>query len=351
MSPLVSRYEGDFQLTDDIDSAWDDDEDVEGSVPADDPEAEEERKRAEYGERIADNYLLNAEQVLRIARLVPDWLFIGALPKGTVNLIAGKPETNKSWIGYQAILSTVRREPWLVFPIAKVVSPTAFVLNYDNPPTEMARRFKRMGLQPSDRIFFHSIGAHMPPPPLPATLQFPEGFPALMALVAAKRPDIIMIDSHRQSHFLDDNSNQDMAILMSQYRQLATATNATVIAIHHTRKDDDVLRGAGEIEAALDSCILVADKAITFVKTRGWNPEETAVAFKLVDEGDTTRLETGLTLRQVLASGPKSRLDIGKQLGIQSSENVKKLVQRAINAGWAVDVDGPGRLVQLINRE
>ncbi len=332
-----------------VDSSWDDEDELEESVPADDPAAVEERKLVEYGESIVDNYLIGSKQLLSTARLTPDWLVEGAIPKKTVNLIVGKPETNKSWLAYELVLALVEQRPWLIFPTVPVVSPTAFVLNYDNPDTELARRFKRMGLREDHRVFFHSIGAHLPPGNLPATLQFPGGFEPLYAMVYAKRPDIIVIDSHRQAHTLDDNDNQQMALFMSQLRQLA-GLGAAVIAVHHTRKDDDVLRGAVEIEAALDSAILVSDKVATWVKTRGWTMQEAAVAFGLEDVGDSTRVVTGMTLRQVLAAGPLSRADIAGKLGLSEANTARRMIERAISAGYVRESKGSSRLVELVER-
>lgn len=306
-------------------------------------ELDEEQALIQKGQRLAGHYLLDAAGLLATAKLEPDWLVPGAIPAGGVTFLVGKPGAAKSWLAYDLVVAVVQQRPWLRFGVPRSVgSPTAMVLNFDNPGSECARRFLRLGLRPGDHALFHSLGAHRPPEPLPQILQLPNAFEPLEAMIAAFQPDLIVIDSLRQAHTGDESSSQEMAQVMSQCRRM-TLGGAAVIVVHHTRKNDGAMRGSTEIEAAADAIVDVDERVARWRKTRGWEMEEAATPFKLADEGDATILSAGETLGDLLArSGPLGYKQIASALGL-SEAVASAMIAAACEAGRVCVVLGPNR--------
>ena len=258
--------------------------------------------RVNVGAFIARRYTVDAGALLEMAKDKPDFLIPDLIPAASVMLMVGKPGSKKSWLAYSAVLAIVQQKPW--FGATPEHKHSALVLNFDNPASELGRRFRRMGLQPEDNIRFHSIGLNLPPANLPPILQLPGCVEPLFALVCYMRPSIILIDSMRQSHTGDEASSEDMGLLMNYYRSL-THYGATVLVLHHTRKapkegDDDLLessRGSSAIGGGIDAQMVVDDGTIRWGKTRLWQPQQTSYRFSVVDddEHNTTYVDTGLS--------------------------------------------------------
>jgi hypothetical protein len=298
----------------------------------------EEDSIVQKGLAFAQHYLVSSATLLATAKLEPDWLVPNAIPAGGVTFLVGRPGAMKSWLAYDLTVAVTQQRPWLRFGAPRTIgSPSALILNFDNPGSECARRFLRLGLRPTDAAMFHSLGAHRPPEGLPAILQLPHGFTPLEAMVAAYKPDLIVVDSLRQAHLSDESSSQEMAVVMSQLRQLSGFGGAVVV-VHHTRKNDGAMRGSTEIEAAADAIIDVDDHVATWRKTRGWELKDASVTFMLEDEGDLTFLRGGTTLTDVLTAGPADGMttkQIEQALGISTSV-AKATLEKAEARGLVV---------------
>jgi hypothetical protein len=332
-----------------------DDEDFEDqdSEPVD-PLTILELERLEYGERLASVYLQGAGDLLAMAKLEPDWLVPNAVPAAAVSFFVGKPGAAKSWLAYDLACAVVQKRDWMGFGTPTVgPSPCAFILNFDNPHSECARRFLRLGLVSSDALWVHSWGAHSPPEPFPSVLQLPDAFEPLEAMVYAKRPALVVIDSLRQAHTGDESSSQEMARVMSQVKRFATL-GAAVVIVHHTRKNDGAMRGSTEIEATADSITDVEKddaqvSVVSWRKTRGWDMAESTMTVRLVDDGDRTYVRGGKSLAALLREqGPMTRTAVQTALNLPQTI-VKKLIERALERGAVTEtrVDGT-RLIELV---
>lgn len=288
---------------------------------SDDPDADIDRDFAEQQENlmhlgmlIQSTYTISSSDLLAIAKDKPDFLFHDVLTANSLFMLAGKPGCKKSWLAYDMVLALVQNRPWLgVQPVkgahGETIKRRALVLNFDNPAFELGRRFKRLGLKPEDPVLFHSVGTQLPPIDLPPLLQLPLCLDAIMALLFVHRPDIVLIDSLRQAHTGDEASSEDMSRLMGCLRQM-THYGATVLVLHHTRKsagdkgdieDIDNARGSSAISAALDGMLVADDKGnLRWSKTRLWEPTKAERNFRVVDDGDTTRVEDTNTNTKIL---------------------------------------------------
>lgn len=306
-----------------------------------DPESEAEQRRAELAERLSSVYLQTSDQLLASAKLEPDWLIPNAVPKGSICFFVGKPGVCKSWLAYDLACAVVQQRDWINFGVP-ICPPDAkvMILNFDNPHHECGRRFLRLGLRPGDALLTHSFGAHLPPDPLPPVLQLPDSFEPLETLVYYIRPTLIVVDSLRQAHTSDEADSREMAVIMSQLKRMAL-WGASVIIVHHSRKNDTSMRGSTEIEATADAISDVEREAevslLTFRKTRGWNALEPTVSVQVVDEGDRTYVRGGLSLSGLLAEGPVKRSEVPVRLNVGQSA-AKKIIDRCLETGLVQEV-------------
>ena len=263
----------------------------------------------------------------------------------------------KSWLAYDLACAVVQQRPFLDFGVPTAgPRPSAFILNYDNPQAEAARRFLRLGLREEDELYVHSFGAHQPPEPYPSVLQLPDAFDPLEAMAYSKRPAVIVIDSLRQAHTGDESSSQEMAKVIGQVKRLAML-GAAVVVVHHTRKNDGAMRGSTEIEASADSITDIEKEneevsLISWRKTRGWQMIEPTLSIRLIDEGDRTYVRGGLSLSSLLTQdGPLGRAEIGKALSLRQ-EAAKKLIDRALEKGLVEEIrnQAGARIIRLLER-
>jgi hypothetical protein len=311
------------------------------------------------GTLVKDHYLVDAAALLEMAKDKPDFLIPDLIPSHSVLMMAGKPGTKKSWVAYSLLLALVQDKPWFdVRPEPSKRRRRALVLNFDNPASELGRRFKRLGLRADDHIHFHSVGLELPPRNMPALLQLPLCIEPVTAVVYALQPDLVLIDSLRQAHTGDESSSDDMGRIMSCMRQL-THWGASVLLLHHTRKgpadgeDDDIdsTRGSGAISAGLDGLIIVKDDQLRWKKTRLWEPAVSTRRFAVNDYGDETRVETpdavaAKVLTAIRIEGGDvgvSRDDLCEVLGmtkLEAAPHLAVLVTRGCVELTRVRVDG-----------
>lgn len=241
--------------------------------------------------------LVGARDMLRAAEIETPFLVPGMIPAGAITLIVGEPGAKKSWLAYALAISTAQGGTWLGRPVTPM-GPTCnvLVLNYDNPTNECGRRFARLGMQPDDPIFFHSVDVD--------PLRLPKAAEDLLAIFQAIRPSLVIVDSLRQSHDADENSSKEMAVVMGCMKQLRGA-GAAVVIVHHAGKSELVTsgtgkaRGSGEIVASADAQINVSksdeqddvDVAV-WAKHRSWNmpTADESKAFEVIDIGDASEV-------------------------------------------------------------
>lgn len=240
--------------------------------------------------------LIGAGAMLAAAQSKPAFLVDQMIPAGAITLMVGIPGAKKSWLAYSLALATARCGEWLgkrVTPMGP--TPRVVIFNYDNPTPECGRRFKRLGMQPEDPIFFHSVDLD--------PLRLPKAAESIRAIVAEMQPSLVVIDSFRQAHESDENSSSDMAKVMGCYKQLYT-NGCAVVIVHHANKSElatglSKTRGSGEIPASADCQIDVSfDKdsesdVATWSKHRSWEIADldASIPFELLDAGEQTHLQ------------------------------------------------------------
>jgi RecA-family ATPase len=234
--------------------------------------------------------IVGAREVLAMASARPAWLVPEMVPAKDLTLITGAPGAKKSWLAYALALAVAQGQPWVWS--ATAVQGRVLALNYDNSTAECGRRFKRLGMQASDPVLFHSLDMQAP-------LRLPEKAKELTAIVDHLRPTLVLVDSLRQAHTADENSSKEMMVVMAALKRLY-ACGAAVVVVHHSGKTVGAAsksRGSEEIDASATAVIHVAGDtecpSATWAKHRSWHlPERNATRhFRVIDVGDETRVE------------------------------------------------------------
>lgn len=248
---------------------------------------------AEQQEELCRTHVMSLATLLPLAKLKQEFIFEGAVPARAITVLLGQPASKKSWLAYDMAIALARGKHWLDFD--NCGKGRVLLLNYDNPTPELGRRLLRLGAQPTDDIMVHTFSQGV------TMLSLPEHFGPLQAIVRKLRPKLIVIDSFRQSHTLDESNSQQMAAVMACLKQL-TENGAGVLIIHHSRKAPagvslsdqlaalDSMRGSSEIAASSDCIISIRDGKMTWIKTRGWYlpDDDLSYDFDLVDAGART---------------------------------------------------------------
>lgn len=96
----------------------------------------------------------------------------------------------------------------------------------------------------------------------PANIGKPEDIDCIAATALRLRAKLIIIDpmSASLAGELDENSNRDMAKLISELYRLIRMTGATVLLVHHTGHHGARERGASALRANIDGAIMLTRK-------------------------------------------------------------------------------------------
>lgn len=244
---------------------------------------------AEADELCRPPTIIGAAALAAKASIKTAFLVEGAIPSRDITIITAPPGSMKSWLAYDLVMATVRGRPWLGFQAPQQGS--GLVLNYDNPTSEVGRRFLRLGMGPEDegRLHFHSVDVGL-------RLQLPGHYRNLLAVVERLQPKIIMIDSMRQSHTNDENDSKQMGEIMGQLKSLY-AFGASVIICHHSTIGTGRTRGSGEIDGSVTCHIALDGDTARWEKHRSWEqrppempPWEEGIRFAVTDAGELTHV-------------------------------------------------------------
>lgn len=181
-----------------------------------------------------------------------DWLWEKWLPIGFVTILAGEPGVGKSAVALRLAQSITEMMPW---PDGQKAGDTyGHVLWCDTEASQaiLNHRIKTWNLRFPEYIFLPGSD-----PLVEMRLDDPDSFRQMRMIVAAKSISLVVIDSLRGSHRLDENSSELIEIL-SDLACMARDYECAVLVIHHLRKRSamepatvtiDRIRGSSAISA------------------------------------------------------------------------------------------------------
>ncbi len=204
------------------------------------------------------------------------WTVHNLIPQEGVTTIQGKAGTGKTYTVLQIGSCVADGKPFCGRP---TIQENAYFIDFENPVPEICRRAKMIG--GSNLRVWHL--SHDPAPP-PLDSDEWEMYKLL-------EPGLIIFDSLRASHHLDENSSRDMTFIMSRLKELRSM-GFTVIGILHSSKAD--ARGYRGSSALIDQC----DHALALERVKKVGSDET------VDFEDETDLPLRLSVVQKTRFAP-----------------------------------------------
>lgn len=191
------------------------------------------------------------------------WLVPRLLPKSAKVLLIGRPKVGKTYLALSLACALGRGEPW-----AGATPPHALrtlFIQADTPGALWRERLRLLGDDLPDTVL---VPTDMP---TPWWLTRPEHAAWLKACITAADPHLIILDSLRAAHLLDENDSKAVTALWSSLVTLCG--DRAVLVIHHTSRpafgvaDDQrdpvwAVRGSTALAAAADAIWLMGSNRV-----------------------------------------------------------------------------------------
>ncbi len=212
------------------------------------------------------------------------WLYGTFLVRGFVSLLVAPGGVGKSSLALAQALALAIGQPLLGEHVHHSVP--VWVLNLEDPLEELNRRLAALMLRHAipraavaGRLFLHSGRTR----PLRLAEDGPDGiaFPDRDELIAAARAvgvGALVVDPFVKTHRLDENANDAMDAAATAWAEVAEATGAAVLLVHHVRKgaatDVEAARGAKALTDAARAAHLLSPMSAEDAAELGIEPAE-----------------------------------------------------------------------------
>lgn len=227
---------------------------------------------------------------------VRPWVAPGYLMRGAVTVLSGPGSAGKSSLCVAWAIALALGERFAEFRPADPM--TVLLYNVEDDHDEQRRRLsaalRQFDAKPSDlaerviRVAPGGAGTLLRRDPLTGRLTFTRAMEALDTLIAARRPDVIVLDPLVELHDAEENDNQAIRMVMARLRQMAQQYRCAILLCHHARKgssatpgDPDTLRGASAIVGAARVVLTLTVMSEEEAKTAGLKAEERFGYFRL----------------------------------------------------------------------
>lgn len=233
-------------------------------------------------EKLFDNYTIEPVDLLGGESPKIEFLVPGAIPRSNIILLSGESGSGKSWVAYDLLKAVCSGGPWLGRTI-QASQNRAILFNWDNPTDTLSIRMRKLDYPWHMELRMHTGGKHKAYRGLPPMLRLMDHHQQITGIIQHWQPALIVVDSLRQAHHLDENSSKDMAALMSIFKQWTDINSASVVLVHHTAKGEveggwkASARGSGEIIASAGVVIEArvardgGENTLTWTKHQAWD--------------------------------------------------------------------------------
>lgn len=212
----------------------------------------------------------------------PQYLIQDVMAQTGVGQLWGPTYSGKTFVGISLSLSVTNGRPWFGFPV-NLRGPVVYALM--EGAFDFAARI--------DAYLAANTGATednlwvLPEESL--NLVSSESLNQLETDINALEihPRLIVIDTQAlATPGVEENSNTDMGLVLSNLKKLAKRYGCFCLLIHHTGHDQSHARGASAQRAALDTEIKVDDGRVQVTKVKSYRPSK-PLAFVLEEQGDS----------------------------------------------------------------
>ncbi len=284
-----------------------------------------------------------------------NFLIKDILPEKNITFLYGPSGVGKTTLVYQMIRAIGYNEPFLRQFETTTKKIPIFYLDYENPIPFIHKKTKTFGLNNLDNGFLWSSAfSEIPPIPLDN-----EEFYKYHDL---PKGSLIIIDSFRDSHSADENSSEEMKLVMERLKELRK--RYTVLVIHHTNKSGD-FRGSTVIKNSADHFLRLEETGDGLHRLRTeksrfekvdiylyFNSEKEF--FELIESPETPNF---IKIRSILEREGPMHFNllfekVKKELGIGDRTYFSQLMKEGIGKFWCREKIGKKVVYQaLVSRE
>ncbi len=248
-------------------------------------------KKRIFTKKDVDELCLPTSKKLSTFDINIEWVMESVIPKHANTMIYSEGGVGKSLLMLQIATAVANGEG--VFGLNVEQMPVTYI-DFENPLSIVVDRVKKIGGSSNLKIW------HLDNNPPPYRLDTDN-----WEIYKAFEPGLFIVDSLRSAHHLDENSSQDISLLMERLKFIR-GSDSTIVLIHNESKTGD-FRGSSSLVDLCDQILMYG-----CVEEVG-NEKEVSVA------------RTQSTIRR-LAIGGKHRFDtpiIANPLYLTLSENGK----------------------------
>ncbi len=181
------------------------------------------------------------------------WLVQDLLLESGAAILGGAPKAGKTFLALDlcvAVASGTVAAGHFRVPQAR----PATLLCAEDPSPVLAARLAALACSRS--VALHALALEVIVEP---TVRLPEALPRLAATLARSHPGLLLLDPLIRLHRADENSAQEMAVILDGLRDLARRAHTAILLVHHARKaaaghsPGAGLRGSSDLAAFGDS--------------------------------------------------------------------------------------------------
>jgi hypothetical protein len=181
------------------------------------------------------------------------WLVQDLLLVGGAAILGGAPKAGKTFLALDLCVAVASGTTGAGYFHVQAARPVSLLCAEDPSPV-LAARLVSLARSRSRALEELPLEVIVEP-----AVRLPEALPRLAATLERSRPGLLLLDPLIRLHRADENSAQEMAVVLDGLRDLARRTQTTVLLVHHARKaaagqtPGSGLRGSSDLAAFGDS--------------------------------------------------------------------------------------------------
>lgn len=181
------------------------------------------------------------------------WLVEGLMPLGGITLLSGAPESYKTWVMLDTVVSVAEGKP--LFGKFNTTRTKVLVIDEESGERILQERLSALRANRNSPIYSESMNGAV----------FTEDYVKHLVDWCIKNEiGLVVADSLSRIHKGDESTAKDMSALFGLVRQL-TIAGISVVVLHHNRKSSpgfgysaNDIRGSSDILASVDSAIALS---------------------------------------------------------------------------------------------
>lgn len=208
-----------------------------------------------------DIKLLSHAELMNYELPAVPWLVNGLIRHSSINVLAGKSSTLKSWLSL--VIANSLSLGITLFGKFTVNSGAVLFLDRENHFSELKNRQKMilngLGVDLQPKTFFISESN--------VKLDNPNHLPFLEKIISENKICLMIVDVYRRLISFDENdANEVSRLFVDLLKPLVERTGVSILLIHHEKKGDgsgdklDRLRGSSDLSNYVDSVLQVNRK-------------------------------------------------------------------------------------------